>query len=141
MLYSRYYPPGTPPTTQEDQIKMAAETKRPEPTTQEDQIQAIQNTEKSEEPPTETVAENPPEEPAQEPVEEQPEVIAETIDDAIPEVDGVSGAIENRIHELVENFTVDSLREMAKEYGLSIPPRIKEANLAKMIAIHEQSPA
>lgn len=141
MLYSRYYPPGTPPTTQEDQVRIAAETKRPEPTTQEDQIRALQLEAKSDETTTDDVADPSVEEPAKNSVEDFPEFIADSTDDASPELDGVSGAIENRVHELVEGFTVDALREMAKEYGLSIPPRIKEVNLAKMIAIHEQSPA
>lgn len=146
MLYSRYYPPGTPPTTQEEQARIAAEQVPPEPTTQEDQLKAI--LEKVQEQGELVVApeikpevistEAPsPEGGIEQSDTEQPESV-----ETLPEEGGiqveVSAAIASRTTELADQFTVDQLREMAKEYGLTVPPRIKEENLARMIATHEQ---
>jgi len=119
MLYSRYYPPGTPPTTQEDQAKLAAEKVIPEPTTQEDQLNAAGYTQ-----------------PALEVESTKTEPATQEAED-IPSGE-VSAAIDARSSELVSSHTIAELREIAKQYGLDIPPRIKEETLAKAIATHEQ---
>jgi cell division ATPase FtsA len=146
MLYSRYYPRGTPPTTQEDQARLAAEKVIPPPTTEEDQLIAAGYTlplveaepVKVEEPEPEIISTEAPA--SAEVVSTETPVSAEVAEQEIVEVTSgeISEAIEARVHELVNNTTVPELREMAKQYGLDVPPRIKEENLARMIATHEQ---
>lgn len=126
MLYSRYYPPGTPPTTQEAQAKALAERVMPEPTTEEDQLKAAgyQMPQLN----LEAVI-----------IEPTASTEPELTENAAEEVSvGVSAAIDARTSELVASQTVPEMREMAKLYGLDIPPRIKEETLARMIATHEQ---
>lgn len=122
MLYSRYYKVGAPPTTQEDQARIAAERVLAEPTTQEDQLRAIAQKRQEQ----------------GELVIDQSESQAESTTEEEAISTEVSGVVAARIAELASDNTMDQLREMAKEYGLSVPPRIKEENLAKMIATHEQ---
>lgn len=136
MLYSRYYPPGTPPTTQEDQARLAAERVPPEPTTQEDQLKAAQQKKSADESPTESPAAKVASNPEEPPIEEEEANVDEVTVEIAP--GDVSEAVAARVTELVRDKTVIELREMAKEYGLDVPPRIKEETLARMIANHEQ---
>jgi len=121
MIYSQYYRKLTPeerqiPTTQDDQEKLFAEEKTKGTSDKESKD--------SNEPGGIDLQAN-----------EQP---SETTGE-IPQVseEQISAAIAARIQELMDGNTVDQLRDIAKEYGLTVPPRIKEETLARMIANHE----
>jgi hypothetical protein len=117
MIYSQYYRKLTPeerqvPTTQEDQEKNFAEEKNK---AESESSVALDGTN----------------------IDTNQRSLEDTGE--IPKIseEQISAAIAARIQELMDGNTVDQLRNIAKEYGLTVPPRIKEETLAGMIANHE----